>query len=293
MKRYMQSAAILSMMVGLSGGLTGCSMLTKMFKKKPSRYQQRKAAQAKKQAEAQKVYDELVKSDSCDNIKERAKKASQVKGSMMDKYPEIGYRAAKCGYWDFVFVKSAMAHPKTTSVIMSKLEAKGIDVYSAFGKWLAKQQKPFSMAYGGHALINLTPWFTEKHGGKTTHCSTVYAASKRASGKFEYRGYGRRASSPYARGQLLNKLVQRQLIYFLFKAGCRSKLPSYLTSQLESLNWRDRNQACIILGRMKVRSAARKVRILSSTDGYYFTRRYRRVYPVRNNCRAAYGRILM
>ncbi|TNE51909.1 MAG: hypothetical protein EP343_02425 [Deltaproteobacteria bacterium] len=287
MKRRIAQTSILAIAFAWSCTLSGCFL----FSKKPSRAAKRAEARKKRQALAQKALDSIVNTESCENIKKRADQARGAKGSMMKNYPEIGYRAAKCGHWDFVYHRMAMAHPITTDKLYKKLTAKGIDVYGNYGKWLASQKQPYSMKYGGHALINTGRWLTKTHKGKTDHCSAMFAASKRAKGNFDFRGYGRRSISPYARKQVLNKLVQRQLIYYMHTSGCRAQLEDYLISQLESNHWRDRNQACIILGNMRLKKAERKVRSLSSTDSYFFIRRRLNIWPVRNNCRAAYGRI--
>lgn len=290
MKKQMKFALLVAMLA-TSFMTTGCSALMKKYfagNKNKNRRAKREAARVKSMAAEKAAYEKLIAMSDCAEVESLFKKARSYSDrkaglGMVQVSVNVGSQAAKCKKYGLIFKYLTRGRHMLTTKIMEGIEAKGYDVYGGFGDWLKSQEKPFLIPYGNHVIISMKPWMI-KHGKRTKKYCGLFIDSANKAGSARYRS---RQST--FRGQF-NKFVQRQLIDLAFLAACKQQT-SYFVKQLLSNDWRDRRQACFILGRWGTKRALRKVRSLSRTDSYYTIRRRVKIRPVRETCLEAAGRI--
>jgi hypothetical protein len=275
MKRtLLKRIALVGLLSLFSFQTIGCSMLSKMFKRKRRMsYKERKAMKRKKAQAALKTF---LASNNCKTA-EKLYKDSNGYLSSADKdrrYTHYAYLLGRCNRWSHFFNK-VVHYGNTTGVKMLKhMESKGLPVMSKFKSWIATGTPwaPDTSRYGRHynrykfyAAKHITNWMLGKP-NPAQHC----------------RLFKRHYST-------FHSWVQTPVLKFMGKAKCPSALSMHRQALL-SRNIGIRQLACRYLGSNGSRSDVRRLYTLASTDSSWIRIGRRRTWTS-SVCRSAAGRL--
>ncbi|HAA55405.1 MAG TPA: hypothetical protein DCE42_11655 [Myxococcales bacterium] len=272
--------------------MTGCTALKKMFVKKKSSYQLRKERQAKAAKAGTEALAKLKSGKaSCEDIIKLAKmanKAPSKRGGYVEKYGIIASEAARCKKWDYVFRHTARINYRPFTKVMKYVEAKGYDTHTAYDKWLNGQKHPYyNVGYGNYSLTSIRGWL-QKSSKKKSHCKAFASAAQRTYESVEADGKMGRVAAQYNRKW--NRYYRSGFVGYLYVADCQEHI-KLVRKMLTGNNWKDRSQACDIMAKWGKKSDLRRLRTIASTDAYSYFRRRNRIFPVRDMCRKAAGRV--
>ena len=256
--------------------LSGCSVFGKMFKKKKSRSQLRKEKRAKFEKMAKVEYEKLSAQKGCDGIKEGYAKIYSYAAGSKERRTKTAVHLAKCGHWELVFGKYSHSNQRFLNHTMNALVAEKLPVHKEYDKWLSSTARPYKGATGWYVFTWMRNWLSKASNPKQ-HCRAMWENRERAT----------RRMYPKYRWR-----VRSMMIGYLMMAECK-QFKSNIVSLLTSNSWRDRNQACHFMKDWGSSSDARKLRAIATTDSYSYIRRRVRIFPVRDACRSALGRVQM
>ncbi|MCK6589778.1 MAG: hypothetical protein L6Q76_19575 [Polyangiaceae bacterium] len=193
----------------------------------------------------------------------------------------VGRKLAECGEYTYLFERVVhWGNGGEGKQILIKLEEEGKPVEAEFVKYLASHKGPqfFPMEKNKGLVVKYTihhisQWLVEK--GHTQHCA---AFAESATGA--------------------NEWARTAVLWYFEQNKCKEGIP-LATELLLDEEGGTRGYACEILGVIGDASVADKVKTLAETDDFSEVVEEERegrvyamkVYPVREACRAAYGKI--
>lgn len=307
MKKIVQWCFVLTCLCTVSLVHTGCFL----FVKKKSRWQiqkeKRERSRAKKNAQAREAIAKLSNGASCDEVIELAGVAKKLqlpvrykskkwsrgripptkKELVDDKFFPIADALARCKKWDYVFGSLFQFGGKYLPHLMGKLKDKGYKVHKEYNSWVEEQPHPFYQKITNN-MYSMAKWLRKVGTSqqKKRHCQVWANATQRTYQKASSGSLAKR----YNRNQ--RYLVRRVLVGQLFEGECREHI-GLVRKMLSDRPWRNRRQACAILGKWGKARDVRLLRTVVRTDIYSkFIRKgvnSHRIWPVRERCRSALG----
>ncbi|MCB9638144.1 MAG: hypothetical protein H6727_04455 [Myxococcales bacterium] len=281
---------------------TGCSF-GKLFARKKSASTLRKEKRAQESAKGAEALAKLKAGAPCAQFEELAKLAMKAPisremrknntwASVDEKYLPIAEVAAKCGKWDYVFVHTARINGKPFKRVMKGLQAKGHDAHAAYDTWLNNQPHPyFNVGYGNYSLRSIRDWLqNSEESAQKSHCPAFAKAAKRTYDKAAGEGKLSYVANEYNRKW--SRFFRSGFMGYLYVADCQQHI-ALARGMLTSDVWQDRSQGCDILAKWGKNKDLKKLRILASTDDYSYRKGIHRIWPVRDICRKAAGRVSM
>lgn len=190
-------------------------------------------------------------------------------------------RMAECGQYTYMFEHVIhWGNSGEGAEILIKLEEEGLPLEAEYGKYLAAHKGPeFFVTVRDHendviyGLGHITKWLVTK--GHTQHCAAIAESATGASAT-----------------------ARTAVLEYFKEAKCKEGVPVAVDLMLDDSPNR-RAYACEILGSIGDASVLEKVKTLSETDGHSTVQEEERegriwatkVYPVRDACLEAYGKI--
>ena len=228
---------------------------------------------------------EALKADNdgdCASVVQRYESAPRRSGdSGVDHYLRWGRRMAKCGAYQGLFEKIAHVGDYSERAegvkVLIALEGEGIPVLDGFKKYAAANQGPrfLPIEHSGYAMNHIGNWLLKQnHLGL---CDVMIKAVANASPE-----------------------VRARSLYYLNQSKCGKPGMAVAMSLLTADDWNQRRLACANLEDMGDPSVIAKLSILANTDpanrveeragndGRVYGMK---VYPVRDACQAAIGKI--
>ncbi len=197
---------------------------------------------------------------------------SLSKAQKQANFDAVALKLAKCGQWDYIFEKLMHwggSHGQGRKML-DALHRAGFKLEKLMFAYMKRHRRRlFDFKHAGYALDHWTGYLYDRR--MFRNCRKWV--------KWAYK---------------IPDKVWGNINWFLRNAKCRGAARVAI-KRLRSNNARVRKGACVTLGVLGRRRHLRKVRILARTDGYYKWvrrgwRKYR-VYPVRDACKAAAGKI--
>lgn len=223
-----------------------------------------------------------VDDGNCATVAERWKNATmQQDGNRDEFYLRWARRLSKCEVWAPVFEDIARMDDFGTNAVgyqvLRKLDSEGVDVKSGLQSYLMSHsgRRLLAVKKGNYAMNHIANWLLKS--GHKDQCGAMARALKGAA----------------------DDTVRSALFYFS-ETGCHAEGEPLALSLLTSESARARAGACANLGSLvQTRRGLKKVKILAKSDTYSEVREHRRggrvwaerVYPVRDACVAAAGKI--
>lgn len=255
---------------------SGCSTLMNMLKPKPSP----NAIRAKKREERAKkeeaAYQVIAAKTGCDGVLEGYKKAYGAAVKNKERRKKTAVHLAKCGHWDMVFLRMGRSNQRWVNDAYGAIAAAKLPIHKEFNKWLSRANRPYEYMFGSRIAFWTLDWFAKADNPKQ-HCEAYWNNLDRLSAS-KYR------NAPWQ--------IRGVLIGYLYRAKCTHMKPK-IVGLLTSNSWRDRNQACAFLKDWGTKADLGRLRALAMTDPQFYINRRVRIYPVRDTCRSAIGRINM
>ena len=223
-----------------------------------------------------------VDDGNCATVADRWKNATmQQDGDRNEFYLRWARRLSKCDAWATVFEEIARMDDFGTNAVgyqvLRKLDADGVNVRGGFGRYLASHtgRRFLAVKQGNYAMNHIANWLLKA--GHKDQCGRLARALKGAA----------------------DDTVRSALFYFS-QTGCQAEGEPLALALLTSESARARAGACANLGTLvRTRRGLKKVKILAKSDTYSEVVERRRggrvwaerVYPVRDACVAAAGKI--
>jgi hypothetical protein len=190
-------------------------------------------------------------------------------------------RVAECDQYPYLFEHVVHYGESEGEKILVELEKGGAPVEAEFAKYLASHKGPqfFALKEGRpndavYGLRHITHWLVQKGRG-AQYCPAIADAAKGA-----------------------NMTARMSLFDYLRDVKCKEGIAVGVETLLDD-EARNRSLSCILLGSIGDASVLDKVKTVADTDGYSTVKEQERdgrifgmkVYPVRDACLEAYGKI--